>query len=192
MKSPSDPPIDGRIEAEPRRPMSCRNTDMQRDIAAAVRRACPAELQAGNRQSWRAKAVIAGDQPACPTLEAVIDERIMAGASAEDVMEIGWTVVRHVRAKLIARRPDYAALVTSVDAAYIHEENVQGPVNVAQMRVLSKRNPSLLRHAWQLLTRQRDATDLAIVATERAMQEHEEQHAVARQRFGLAGKGRAS
>jgi hypothetical protein len=172
--------------------MSCRNSTMQHEIAAAVRRAAPETQQPGVRQSWRVQGVITGAQPACPTLEAVIDERIAAGAPAELVMEIAHTVVAHTRAKLMAARPEYAALVGTVEAAYLNEQAAQGKADVPQMRTLTQRCMATLRDSLRSLIHHRDALDIAVVATEREIAQREQQHAVARTGLGLAPRGRAS
>lgn len=159
---------------------------MQQAIALAVRHAAPPKQTPGIRQSWRVQGVVTGAQPACPTLEAVIDERIAAGASVDDVMAIAHVVVEHTRRKLLAARPDLAALVATPEAAYLAEQEAQGPADVSQMRTLRERCTASLRESWRRLTRHRDALDFAIIATERAIQHDEALAATARARVGAS------
>lgn len=192
MKSTNHTTGDGRSKPEHARPMSCRGSVMQMAIAAAVRQAAPATQQAGKRQSWRVQGVITGTQPACPTLEAVIDERIAAGADAESVMEIAYVIVANTRAKLITARPEYAEMCANIEEAFIREQAAQGSADVSQMKVLRGKCAAGLREAWRRLVRHRDALDIAIVSVERATAEREREHATVRASFGLAPRGRAS
>jgi hypothetical protein len=163
---------------------------MQRDLAVAIREATPDISTV--RQSWRVQAVIAGKQPVCPTLEAAINERIAAGASEEDVMEIAHVVVRHTRQKLIDARPAYAAMVRSLDSAVLYETQVQGPQDVATVETLAKRCINSLKHLLARTTQQREASEIVIVATQAEIAERERQNQTARSRFGITGNGRAS
>jgi hypothetical protein len=163
---------------------------MQRELSAAIR-AASAEAPTV-RQSWRVKDVIAGNTPACPTLESAIDERIAAGASVESVMEIAHVIVRNTRQKLIDARPDFAAMVSSLDTAMLYETQVQGPADVAQMETFRSRCATTLRALVNRLTPHRDALEITIVAAEREIAERERQAVVSRSRFGLTTTGRAS
>ena len=190
MKSANDSPDHGQKKPEHARPMSCRGSDMQRAIAAAVRKASP-DVPA-HRQSWRVRGVINGSQPACPTLEAVIDERIAAGASEDDVMAIAHTVTEHTRQKLIAARPAYAAMIRDLDVAILYETQVQGPADVVQVESFRSRCMTTLKALLSRTRAHRDAQDLVIVAAEREIAEREREHTMTRARFNLAPRGRAS
>jgi hypothetical protein len=186
MKSPTNGPRDGRAKPEQTRPMSCRGSAMQREIAAAVRAASPDAPH--TRQSWRVKAVIAGDQPSCPTLEMVIDERIAAGASEDDVMEIAHVIARHTRQKLMDARPGYAALVRDLDAAMKYETQLQGPQDVATVESFGRRCVNSLRQLLARTTQHRDAADLVIVAAQREIAERERGRAMEKSRLTIAGR----
>lgn len=186
MKSPTSGPNGRQSKPEHRRPMSCRGSDMQRAIATAVRAATP-DIPT-TRQSWRVKGVIAGDQPACVTLEAVIDERIAAGASVESVMNIAFEVVKHTREKLIAARPDFAAMVSSFESAALYETQMQGAADVPQMESFGRRCVNSLKSFISRGHAHRDALDVVLVAAQRAVAEQEQQAVVSRSRLSLGGR----
>lgn len=190
MKSPTNGPESGRTPTEHARPMSCRGSLMQREIANAVRHAYANAPR--YRQSDRVKGVIANDRPSCPVLEAVIDERIAAGADADAVLEIGHVVLRHIREKLIAERPEYAAMVRELDLAMVNETAAQGPQDVATVESLGAKCLAKLKNLLSRSTQHRNALDLVIVATEREIAERDRDQTMVRSRFNLTPNGRAS
>ena len=192
MKSPTSDPNGGQVNPEhPHpRPMSCRGSAMQRELALAVRN-CHA-IAPRYRQSDRVKRVIANDQPSCPVLEAVIDERITSGASEESILEIGNVVQRHIRQKLMHARPEYAAMVRDLDLAMIAETQAQGPQDVATVESFGSRCLTKLKNLLNRSNQQREALELVIVATEAEIAERERQYTTTVSRFNLSPRGRAS
>jgi hypothetical protein len=190
MKPPRDRNDGRQSNTEHPRPMSCRGSTMQRAIAASVRAAAP-EIPSV-RQSWRVKGVINGTESACPVLEACIDERIAAGASAESILAIPQTLLEQTRQKLMDARPEYAAMVNDLDAAMLYEQQVQGPADVAQMTTLRQRCSASIRDLINRMRPHREATEIVLVAAERALAERERANAMERSRFGLTSTGRAS